>query len=146
MGTPYRPWEPLPTFELVPVGLHTDGSTMQHLERYDGRMLLGIASIDGQSRVMWSWQDEDDPDAPQTVVRYLVARVSDAQVAELEMDHDRNREALLNPLDGWVYLVDVDMRREGSRAVLAAWRCRPREVPDEYLPREDAEATGAARG
>ena len=144
MGTPYRPWEPLPTFEALPVGLHTVGAVMQHVDRYDGRLLLGIASLDGHPRAVWSWHDEDD--APQTGMRYLVARVSDAQVAEIELYPHPSVEALLNPLDGWVYLVDVDMRREGSRAVLAAWRCRPREVPDEYLPREDAEATGAARG
>lgn len=143
MDTPYRPWEPLPTFETVPVGLHTARSTMQHLERYDGRLLLGIASLEGHPRAVWSWHDEDD--APQSNTRYLVACVSDAQVAELEMDHDCDVEALQNPLGGWVYLVDVDMRRESSRAVLAAWRCRPREIPDEYLPREGAEAKGGSR-
>lgn len=99
------------------------------LEYYDGPRLMLQKSFTGQLILAW-WNDEDDD-----TQRWLHLPVSERRLLEILTGQITCLDALMYPEDGFIYVLDDNVRDESrTRTILAA----PSALPEDSLPQPDA--------
>ena len=99
------------------------------LDYYDGPRLILQKSSTGQLILAW-WNDEDSD-----TQRWLHLPVSKDRLIEILTGQITCLEALLCPEDGFIYVLDDNVKDESrTRTVLA----EPSALPEESLPYPDA--------
>ena len=95
---------------------------------FDGPLLSHYASAKGDDYLFY-WVDRDESDN-----RWLVLRVSLANLQKYIGHELTLRELIENPNDGYLYAVDVDNDVNYHHVMLM----QPSALPEEYLPESDS--------
>jgi hypothetical protein len=99
-----------------------------HLEYFDGELLSLHENPEGDY-YLYSWCDADD-----ICHRWLVFRVN-SRVCQHYIERKISlRDLILNPVDGFLYVVDIDRDRHVKNTYLV----QPEILPELYIPDPDS--------
>ena len=93
------------------------------LDYYDGPRLLLRKSLSGQIFLAW-WSDSDE-----SIERWIYLPVSESRLRQILAGEIPSFDALNNPEDGFLYVVDTDMQTEANvQTVITAASALPRDA------------------
>ncbi|NJM59496.1 MAG: hypothetical protein HC849_03775 [Oscillatoriales cyanobacterium RU_3_3] len=95
-----------------------------HLEYFDGE-LLSLYQNSEDDFYLYSWCDIDD-----ICHRWLVFRVTSRMLQEYIDRTISLRDLILNPVDGFLYVLDIDR----ARLVKNTYLVQPENLPELYIP------------
>ncbi|NJK74472.1 MAG: hypothetical protein HC942_10815 [Microcoleus sp. SU_5_6] len=99
-----------------------------HLEYFDGELLSLHENSEGDC-YLYSWCDTDD-----IYHRWLVFRVTSRMLQQYIERKISLRHLILNPVDGFLYLLDIDRDRRVNNTYLV----QPENLPELYIPDPDS--------
>ena len=113
----------------IPAPIWSDKSPSVVLRYYDGPRLLLQRSLTGQLFLAW-WRDSDD-----NTDRWLYLPLSEKRLRAVLSGKITTLEALRNPEDNFLYLVDIDVENDAPiRTIMTTAEM----LPQDTLPHADS--------